>query len=133
MGVPTFHEVMRGEPSGHFVVLHDLAGNDSGLVASNKNHGLKRSLMTNECEEIGPLRIGDYETIATPMPGYNFIEEVPSLKMPSCGAGVLADNSDRAGIIPTQRHKNATFKFYLLWHRLHVLADRLHKRVFAGN
>jgi len=39
----------------------------------------------------------------------NFIEKTPSLKMPSRGAGVLADYPDCPRIIPTQRHENAAF------------------------
>jgi hypothetical protein len=67
------------------------------------------------------------------MQGNHLVEEVPGLEVPSRGAGVVADNSDRTRIVPTKRHQNAAFEFYWGLRRLHVLSDMLHKRAIVGN
>jgi hypothetical protein len=131
--VASFYEVLCGEPPRHLVVLHYLAGDNAGLVSSDKYRRLAWSLTANESEEVGSLRVGNYQPIAMPMQGYYFIEEVPSLKVPSRGTGVLADDPDCAGIIPTERDENAALECYLVRGRLHVLSDRLHERALVGN
>ena len=129
----SFYEMLCREPPRHQVVFHYLVGDDAGLVPPDKNRGLPRGLAANEGEEIGPLRIGHNQAVAMPVQGHNFIKKVPGLKVPSRRAGVLADDPNRAGIIPTESHEHAALECYLVRSRLHVLSDRLHERALVGN
>lgn len=67
-----------------------------------------------------------------PVRGHNFIEEMPGLEMPTGRAAILAENSNRAGVVPSQHHENAGLELCVMGSGLHVLSDRLHERALVS-